>query len=77
MKLTKAQAQVLEQVSRGEMQSAAHISTALGHVRYWAVGKLNSLFNKGLVAETFPNEWGVTRYDITDAGRAALKEKEE
>lgn len=75
MKLTKMQMLTLEQVSKGEMQAAAHISTALGHARYWSIGKLNALTDKGLVYETYPNEWGATGYDITDAGRAALEDK--
>lgn len=76
MKLTDAQSQVLQFLGNRPGAYAPptgpEISTTLGHVAYWATGKLASLERRGLVERIGTSFNGGNCYRITPAGRNAL-----
>ncbi|WLS01690.1 MarR family winged helix-turn-helix transcriptional regulator [Shinella oryzae] len=76
MKLTDAQTKVLQYLAERPTvythPTGPEISTALGHVAYWASAKLASLEKKGLAERVGSAVGGGNQYRITPAGRNAL-----
>lgn len=76
VKLTESQRRVLQylsQVCDYEMPpTPSEISRALGHVSYWAAGKIASLERRDLVTRLGTTFSGANCYAINAAGRAAL-----
>jgi len=76
MKLTASQVKVLRymasRLAKYTHPTGPEISMELGHVAYWAAGKLASLEKRGLVERLGLSSSGAICFRITPAGRNAL-----
>lgn len=76
VKLTEAQGRVLRALTTRWSEcppTGPEISDYLGHVAYWASGKLASLVKRGLAERLGQSSTGGNCYRITPAGRSALE----
>lgn len=77
-KLTEAQRRILRVLTTiwAELPpTGPEISDYLGHVSYWASGKIASLERRGLVERLGQSSTGGNCYRITESGRRALEEQ--